>query len=262
MESNWQLRDLFVLVAEQKKKRISLIGDNALIEREVVGYYVHCGYGYKAIVHLLKTHCDISFSERTLKRPLLKNKLRKNSNTDDSVLRAIMRMEIETSSQCLGNIGMWHLQRKSYSIQMPQDRVMQILQEEEPERTVQRSAHKLVRQHYCDNCDKMKPCGLSIYGALDGFSRKVIWLEVCRTNSNPMVVATVYIRAVQSLGLVPEMLRTDHGNEVDVMTAAHCTFRQNADANMYVTSVANQRIENLWSHFRRTSTSWLVKFFK
>ena len=55
-----------------KKKRISLIGDNALIEREVIGYYVHCGYSYKAIVHLLKTHCDISFSERTLKRPLLK----------------------------------------------------------------------------------------------------------------------------------------------------------------------------------------------
>ena len=253
---------MFWLRSQKKKKGISLIGDNALTEREVIGCYIHCGYSYKAIVHLLKIHCDISLSERTSKRRLLKNKLRKNSNTDYSVLRAIIRMEIETPLQCLGYRGMWHLQIKSYGIQMHQDRVMQILQEEEPERTVQRSAHRLERQDYCDNCDKMKPCGLSIYGALDGSSRKVVWLEVCKTNSNPMVVATMYIRAVQSLGLVPEMLRTDHGNEAGVMTAAHCIFRQNADVNMYVTSVANQRIENLWSHFRRTSTSWLVNFFK
>ena len=83
-----------------------------------------------------------------------------------------------------------------------------------------------------------------------------------KTNSNPMVVAAMYIRALQSLGLVPEMLRTDHGNETGVMAAAHCTLRQNADAHRYGTSVANQRIENFWSHFRRTFTSWLVNFFK
>ena len=77
-----------------------------------------------------------------------------------------------------------------------------------------------------------------------------------------MVVAAVYLRAVQSLGLVPEMLRTDHGNETGVMAAAHCTLRQNADAHRYGTSVANQRIENFWSHFRRTFTSWLVNFLK
>ena len=46
-------------------------------------------------------------------------------------------------------------------------------------------------------------------GAVDGFSRKVVWLEVCRAKSNPMVVGAVYIRAVQCLELVPEMLRTD-----------------------------------------------------
>ena len=37
------------------KKEIALIGDNTLTEREVIGYYFHYGYGYKAIVHLLKT---------------------------------------------------------------------------------------------------------------------------------------------------------------------------------------------------------------
>ena len=118
---------------------------------------------------------------------------------------------------------MWHLLRKSYSIQVSRVRVMQVLWEEDPEATTQRRAHKLVWRDYfsfesnfcwhCDNYDKLKPYGLPIYVSINGFSRTVIWLEVCRTNSNPRVVAAMYIRAVQSLGLVPKMLRTDHGNK-------------------------------------------------
>ena len=163
---------------------------------------------------------------------------------------------------------MWHLLRKSYSIQVSRVRVMQVLWEEAPEATTQRRAHKLVWRDFfsfesnfcwhCDNYDKLKPYRLPIYVSINGFSRTVIWLEVCRTNSNPRVVAAMYIRAVQSLGLVPKMLRTDHGNKTGIMTAVHCTLRQNADTYRYGTSVANQRIENFWSHFRCTFTSWLA----
>ena len=101
------------------KKRITLTEDNILTEREVIDYYFHCGYGYKAIVHLMKTYCDILLSERTLKRRLQKYNLRKNSNTDDSVLRAVIRRELETPSQCFRYRGMWRLLRKSYNIQVP-----------------------------------------------------------------------------------------------------------------------------------------------
>ena len=108
---------------------------------------------------------------------------------------------------------------------------MQILRGEDPEGTTQRRAHKLVGRSYfsfwsnfswhCDNYDKLKPYGLPIYSAIDRFSRKVVWLEGYRIKSNPMVVGAVYIRAVQSLELVPEMLRTDHGNEAGIMAAAY-----------------------------------------
>ena len=47
----------------ESKKRITLIEDNIFTERvigwKVIGYYFHCGYSYKTIVHLLKTYCDI-----------------------------------------------------------------------------------------------------------------------------------------------------------------------------------------------------------
>ena len=124
MELHWQLKGLFVLVAKQKK--ITLIGENTLTEREVISYYFHCGYNYQAIVHLLKTHWDISLSERTLKRRLQKYNLRKNSNINDSVLRKVINRELETSSQYLRYRGMWYLLRKSYSIKVPPDRVHKV----------------------------------------------------------------------------------------------------------------------------------------
>ena len=61
-------------------------------------------------MHLLKTFCDISLSERNLKRCLQKCNLRKNSKTDDSALGTIIRSELETPSQCLeyGGIGNYY----------------------------------------------------------------------------------------------------------------------------------------------------------
>ena len=162
VELNWQLKGLFVLISDQKKNYI--VGDNVFTERvigwKIIGNYFHCGYGYKTIVHLLKTYSDIPVSERTLKRRWQKYNLRKNSNTDDSVLRIITRRELLTQSQCLVYRVMLHFLKKSYSIQVPQVRVMQVLWEENPEGTAQRRAQKLVWRDYfsfgsnfCWHCD-------------------------------------------------------------------------------------------------------------
>ena len=120
-----------------EEKKITLIGENTLTEREVISYYFHCGYDYKSIVHLLETHWDISLSERTLKRRLQKYNLRKNSNIDDYVLRKIINTELETPSQCFQYRGIWHLLKKSYSIKVPQDRVYKVkTQKERPSKEV------------------------------------------------------------------------------------------------------------------------------
>lgn len=58
------------------------------------------------------------------------------------------------------------------------------------------------------------------------------------------------------------MLRTDCGTETGLMAALHCFLHQNSDAHRFVKSVANQRIENWWSHLRKHYTSWLISFFK
>ena len=49
----------------------------------------------------------------------------------------------------------------------------------------------------------------------------------------------MYVKAVKPLGLVPDMLRIEHGYEARVMIAAHCTLKQNPDADRYGTSATN-----------------------
>ena len=108
----------------------------------------------------------------------------------------------------------------------------------------------------------MKPFGFPIHGAVDGFSRKVIWLKVARTNNHPIVPAYFYLESVQKLKKAPSHLRTDCGTETGIMAAIHCALHQDVNAHTYGKSVTNQRIENWWSHYRRGYTSWLIDFFK
>ena len=54
----------------------------------------------------------------------------------------------------------------------------------------------------------------------------------------------MYFRDRKYLGLVQEILRTDHENETFLTTAAHFTLKQDADVSRNGTSAANQRIES------------------
>ena len=61
----------------------------------------------------------------------------------------------------------------------------------------------------------MKPFRFPIHGAIDGFSRKVLWLTVVKSNNNPVVPAALYLRAVKEHGVSPILLKTDCGSEND-----------------------------------------------
>jgi len=51
------------------------------------------------------------------------------------------------------------------------------------------------RAKFCwhiDGYDKLKAFGFSIHGCVDGFNRRILWLEVQRSNKNPRKAARVY----------------------------------------------------------------------
>ena len=53
---------------------------------------------------------------------------------------------------------------------------------------------------HADGYDKLKPYGVAIHGCIDGFSRKLIWLEASSSNNNPATISSYHINEVQSLG--------------------------------------------------------------
>ena len=78
---------------------------------------------------------------------------------------------------------------------------MQILQELDPDASALRKARKLQRRSYAvsqgpnatwhvDGYDKLKSYGLPIHGCVDGFSRRIMWLKVCKSNSDPVIPAS------------------------------------------------------------------------
>ena len=104
---------------------------------------------------------------------------------------------------------------------------------------------------------------------MDRFSRRILWLKVCRTNNDPSVTAGFYLEYVRSVEGCPVVLRTDCGTENGTMAAMQCYFRSEAgdqfagiNAHKYGSSHSNQRIENWWSFPCCSRSSWWINFFK
>ncbi|KAL5506355.1 hypothetical protein EMCRGX_G007977 [Ephydatia muelleri] len=52
---------------------------------------------------------------------------------------------------------------------------------------------------HIDGYDKLKAFGFPIHACIDGFSQKIIWLELTSTNTDPSVVVKFFLDAVIKL---------------------------------------------------------------
>ena len=71
----------------------------------------------------------------------------------------------------------------------------------------------------------LKPYRFCVHGAIDGFSRRLIWLEVGPTNNNPEVITKFYLDAVKQVGGLPRKGRSDDGTENSIVAAVHTFLR-------------------------------------
>ena len=147
-----------------------------------------------------------------------------------------------------------------------------VLEEVDPEGCELRKAHRLKRRTYhclgpndtwhIDGYDKLKPFGFPIHGAIDGFSRKMLWLEVTRSNNSPDNIATYFLSTVKELKGCPRQLITDLGTENGLAASMQCYFHDDADVHHYFSSPRNQRIEGWWSIYSRNRSIWWRNFFQ
>ena len=212
-------------------------------------------------------------STRTLKRRLQRFGLkRRDTNVSESVVRRIIEQELQDPASVRGYRELWHALRCSYGILTTRDTVMRLLRDIDPEGSEQRRSRRLRRRVYTspgpNNCwhvdgyDKLKPYGLRIHGCVDGFSRKVLWLKLSRSNNNPLVPACLFVQKVKELGFCPRFIQTDCGTENGIMADVQCYLMQDENAHRYGSSPSNQRIKNWWSFHRRAFSSWVLDFFK
>ena len=121
---------------------------------------------------------------------------------------------------------------------------------------------------HLDCYDKLNPYGICISGCIDGFSRKVIWLQAYHTNSKPVVIAGFLIESVVDEAGSLHRVRADRGTETVVVRDMQTFLRINhqdglaGDMNFVCgQSTANQRIEAWWSILRKEKAHFWMNMF-
>ena len=207
----------------------------------------------------------------TLKRRIKKYGLqRKNIDYDLDAVCDAVRSLLDGPGCCRGYRAIWHTLQMN-GITVPRVVVAELLRELDPEGVQERSRHRLKRRVYrnpgpnfswhCDGYDKVKPYGFAIHGCIDGWSRKILWLYVTRSNNQPNNIGMYYLEAVEQYGCPIDFI-TDLGTENGLAAAIHTFFRNDTNSHRYVSSPSNQRIEGWWSFLRKDQTSWWMNLFK
>ena len=245
-----------------------------------VRYYFGKNYKYTTILEFLEKFHDIKISKRTLLNKLKEYGLsRRTYNANEEQIRQCIQRELDGSGQLLGYRAMWRRLRSMYNINVRRVTVQSLLKEMDPEGTKLRRSHRLKRREYLnpgpnhcwhtDGYDKLKPFGFPMHGCIDGFSRRIMWLEITRSNNNPHLVGNLFLDCIKGQQGCPTRLRTDKGTENGIMAAAQCYLRRNHSdsfsglkAHQYGSSHSNQRIEAWWAMLRRSWASWWINFFK
>ena len=251
------------------------------IERHIKIYFKE-GYSYKTILRLLKRFQKVKMSLRTLQTRLRQYRLRRRNNNSHAQLQrmyTIMQRELNGPRRQLGYRMMWQKLKSKHGLDVKRDDVMRVLRILDPAGVIERRTRRLNRRQYfsngpnecwhIDGYDKLKPFGFPIHGAIDGFSSKVLWLKFVRSNNDPSVVAGLYLDCVRNEGVLPKMVRSDCGTENVYVAGIQCYMRRNGgdekaglNAHVYGSSHHNQRQEAWWSFLRKSTSNWMINFFK
>lgn len=248
----------------------------------LIKQYFHQAFTNKEILCALLLKHNINLSLRHLKRLLKKMGLRRSlPGSIESPVQLITEAivcELQGSGCSLGYRAMWHRLVHDYKLYVKRKTVLELLWQLDPEGVQQRKSKRLRRRVYTspgpshtwhlDGYDKLKPFGLCIHGAIDGYSRKILWLEVGPTNNDPQVIAGYFMECVADVGHIPGVVRCDQGTEHTTIEFLQPFLHETVNGEcvqktfMVGKSTSNQRIEAWWSILRKQLTGWWINYFK
>ena len=249
------------------------VGDNEELEH-CIQHYFNQGLEYFEILQFLPRYHHTTIGKSTLLRRLKENGLSRRTNLNITNVIQETRDRIvsivDGSESSSGYRSIWYsLQLAGFCV--PRNLVQRILKDTGPEGTESRRRNRLRRRIYrnpgpnyawhIDRHDKLQPFGFAIHGAIDGYSRKILWLRDLRSNNSSSIIGNIYLDCVKEFQGCPTKLITD-SRTGNVLTAALQTyFRQDVNAHHYVPSTRNRRIESSWSFFTKSKGRWWKHFF-
>ena len=162
---------------------------------------------------------------------------------------------------------MWQRLRNDHRIVVSRETVRLALRIIDPDGVAQRLSRRLRRRQYkargpnflwhIDGCNKLKPFGFCVHGCIDGFSRRIMWLEVASTNNDPRFVAKYFLDTIRQIKGVPSIVRADYGTE-NVKVAGMEPIRLLVLIVLCMESLYQIRESRL----SRDSTDWWINYFK
>ena len=227
LRSAIELLILFVVCQVSSAVLPSYIGNRliGIVERtDLIKHYFSLGLQYSEILAFLLSFHEIQLSLRQLRRILRREGLRRRKDHSDieQVINAI-ETELEGSGNRIGYRQMHQRLRNDYGLVVQKEIVREIIKELDPVGVQARSSKRLRRREYrakgpnyiwhIDGYDKLKPFGFCVHGGIDGYSRRILWLEVGCTNNNPKIIANYFTDCIRQIGGVPRIVRADAGTE-------------------------------------------------
>ena len=124
----------------------------------------------------------------------------------------------------------------------------------------------------CNGHDKLKQFGITIYGFIDAWSRKILGVFVHVTNNNPRHIGVYFLQLAIKAGGIPLKVTSDYSSETGDMATwqmyllhQHGTIQgqqlteEEASNRMHFTkSTRNQRIKSLWSQMMKQQNHSII----
>ena len=141
----------------------------------------------------------------------------------------------------------------------------------DPDGVELRKRRKFIRRRYyakepnsvwhIDPYEELKPYGICISACIDGYSRNVLWAEAYFTNSDPAVIATYFLDAVEFNSGCPQKIRMDAGTENGTVAKVQRVLTDDDSSVIIGVSTVNIRIESWWGQYRTSNAEYFTSMF-
>ncbi len=161
----------------------------------------------------------------------------------DEVIEAVGK-ELEGPGKLLGYRAMHKKIRQVHDLDVPRDLVHAVMYDLDPEGLEGRAVLAKKKKpkghfttkgpnfvHSVDGHDKMmgyqnSTYPLAIYGCVDTASRKLLWLRIWVSNSNPLLIGRWYLDYLYETRTISAFLRMDKGTETGIMATMHAFLKR------------------------------------